>query len=449
MNDVAKPTVSLQSKLVKSSVISSIGAGILALIILLGISFYQTMSIHDEIMDEVSDMLLVTDVTAVTDHQLDEISSEFKIQYQLVFENKSLTHSEKYDSISELLENQNKFGKDGYHYIWYKKKLWRSYVQHENDLKSYVIQPLTYRFKDLLNTFAVYFAILLLVWFIQWLFIHFTIRRQFKSFNLLAKKIAEKNADDLKPIDVDAIEFTELQPMILQLNNMLKRLEKALLAEQRFTSDASHELRSPLSAIQMRLQLLKRKYESNELLQSDLAQIQKDVGRGALILENLLLLARLDPENINALPKSRVDINALIKEVVASLEPFIQEKNIKLTFEFDDRVHSFANNELIFTCIRNLVDNAVRYNLIDGNIEISTKRSINQNEIVIRNNGDELSDEVLERLGERFYRTLGTNTVGSGLGISICKKIIDLHQGSIEFSKNSGSGLRVIILLPK
>ena len=94
-----------------------------------------------------------------------------------------------------------------------------------------------------------------------------------------------------------------MQPIIRQLNAMLSRLEKSLAAEQRFTADASHELRSPLSAIQMRLQVLKRKYQEDAQLRQALQMIQNDVNRGTQILENLLLLARLDPEHAEQLPK--------------------------------------------------------------------------------------------------------------------------------------------------
>ena len=156
---------------------------------------------------------------------------------------------------------------------------------------------------------------------------------------MLAKQIAEKSADDLAPIQHQAVEFQELQPMIHQLNELLARLEHSLEAEQRFTADASHELRSPLSAIQMRLQLLTRKYASNEILNKDLKQIQQDVSRGTLVLENLLLLARLDPRKTNDLPKSKIDLEALIQDVISALKPFVDEKqiNIKMSIAQDTK----------------------------------------------------------------------------------------------------------------
>ena len=97
--------------------------------------------------------------------------------------------------------------------------------------------------------------------------------------------IKAKTAQDLSPIKTPDPEITELQPIIRQLNAMLGRLEKSLAAEQRFTADASHELRSPLSAIQMRLQVLKRKYQGDAQLPQALQLIQNDVNRGTQVLE--------------------------------------------------------------------------------------------------------------------------------------------------------------------
>lgn len=444
---VATRTVSLQKKLVQNSIWGSVFAGLIAFLLLLGISIYQTMSVQDEIMDEISDMLLITDISSVSGAQVDELSEEFDIQYQLNFKNQILTHSENFNS--ELFTRiENPKNKD-YSLIWYDHQLWRSYVQSHDEMVSFIIQPINYRVKGLINTFAIYLGILFLLWGIQWLYIHFTVKHQFKHFNLLAKQISEKSADDLAPIKHQSVEFQELQPMIHQLNDLLVRLEQSLEAEQRFTADASHELRSPLSAIQMRLQLLTRKYATDDILKKDLKQIQQDVSRGTLVLENLLLLARLDPRKTEDLPKAEINLDSLIHEVIDALKPFIDEKYINIKTDIAPSLYIYANKELIFTCIRNIVDNAIRYVSNNGEICIQVNMHGHETEIVIADNGNTVSDETIVRLGERFYRALGTKTSGSGLGISICKKIIELHQGKMSFLKNEQGGLTVKITLIK
>src|SRR5690606_24433193 len=155
------------------------------------------------------------------------------------------------------------------------------------------------------------------------------------------------------------------------------RVEQSLSAEQRFTADASHELRSPLSAIQMRLQVLKRKYQSYATLAQDLIQIEKDINRGTQVLEKLLLLARLDPEKTQHLPQQNIDLADMIQDVLKSLMPFFQEKQLKLEFSLN-HAETVGNPELIFSCLRNLIDNAIKYTPSSGSIVIRSEQQAGQ-----------------------------------------------------------------------
>lgn len=436
-------TVSLQTKLIKTSLFSSILTGLLALLLFVLISLYQTMQVQDQIMDEIADMLLIADITTHSGQQVDELSDEFDIQYQLKDQQHILTESKEFP-----LEQQNSKlqtqASNGYRYIWQDQQLWRMYSAEDAELKMSVtmLQPVGERFKELAQNVMGYSLVLILLWFMQWLILHFAVKRQFKVIQQLSKNIAEKNADDLAPIQQQVPELKELQPMVLQLNQLLQRLKQSLLAEQRFTADASHELRSPLSAIQMRLQVLKRKYPD---LNQDLASIQNDVSRGTQVLENLLLLARLDPTNTHQLPKIDVNLQAIVSDVIQALQPFALEKNIQITTHIADDLSIFANEKLIFTCMRNLVDNAIRYAGQGGHVFIDVQQRQQNVVMTIADDGQSLTEEILQRLGERFYRALGTKTQGSGLGLSICQKIMQLHAGEIHFSKSGYGGLQVTL----
>lgn len=446
---MSKQVISLQSKLVKSSVLSSVLAGGLALILLLAVASYQTMQVHDEIMDEIADMLLRADLRDHAGNQVDELSEQFHITYQLGLDDLILTTSEDEQDIPPLhLPQLAVASEHGFSFHWQDGQIWRNYVAEEDGLHVIVVQPIKYRFKEIAATSLGYAAILLLLWLLQWAIVHFMIGRQFKQIQQLSQQIAEKNQHDLTPIIPTQPELKELQPMLQQLNKLLGRVEQSLIAEQRFTADASHELRSPLSAIQLRLQVLKRKYQQQPELAQDLEQIQRDVNRGTQVLENLLLLARLDPTDAVSLNKSTVSIADLVQEVLQSLTPFIQEKAIQIHLDVQE-IQVQGNPELLFSCLRNLIDNAVRYTAPQGRIWIEAKPYELMQEICIADNGQAVTDEVLARLGERFYRALGSKTQGSGLGLSICKKIIELHAGKIEFSRAEQGGLKVRILLPK
>ena len=328
--------VSLQSKLIKTSMLSSVVAGLVAFILLIGLSIYHTMQVQDEIMDEITDMLMISDLSTTSGSQIDELSEEFDIQYQLSNQTMLLTQSAQFDLQAQNHKILNQ--QDGYSYIWFEQKLWRSYqaFDHEKKLNVLVIQPLDIRFKDLSQSFIGYLFILFILWLMQWGISHFLIKKQFRPIQQLSKDIAEKSAHDLSLIDQPQPELKELQPMIKQLNQMLTRLDQALVAEQRFTADASHELRSPLSAIQMRLQLLQRQYAEIPELKSQLQLIQNDVKRGTQVLENLLLLARLDPMDEVQLPRTWISVDTLTQDVFKALEPLINEKNIQIHMDGED-----------------------------------------------------------------------------------------------------------------
>ncbi|MCH7336786.1 HAMP domain-containing sensor histidine kinase [Acinetobacter sp. NIPH 2699] len=439
--------VSLQTKLIKTSMMSSIVVGCVALLLFVFISIYQTMQVQDEIMDEISDMLLISDLTTTSGQQIDELSDQFDIQYRLSNQHYVLTQSE--DFQLEQPYYQFAIARKDYGFIWQNHQLWRRYTAEDaqSKMQVLVIQPLEERFEALWHSFVGYSLILIMVWMMQWIILHFLIKRQFKMIHQLSTQISEKNADDLRPIESGDIELKELQPMLKQLNHLLQRLDQSLQAEQRFTADASHELRSPLSAIQMRLQLLQRKYPERA---TDFVQMQQDVSRGIQTLENLLLLARLDPEHAENLPRTHFPLDVVMNEVIQTQALFANEKSIQLHLQRGEGIDRtvFANQQLIFTCIRNILDNAIRYTPEHGNVYIRLEQQRQSFELIVENEGQEvIATAVLARLGERFYRVLGTRTQGSGLGLSICRKIIELHHGKIDFAQSQYGGLKVTIQL--
>lgn len=435
-----KTPISLQSRLIQHAMFSSILAGFLAWLLLLGISSYQAIDLHDDLMEEISELLL-GDVNQAKNTQVDEISEQFDIQYALLLNQQVLTTSIDDELINEIPVAQ----KNGFHFDYENGHFIRILIAEDQDLKVKVVQPLSVRFDELWQTTLGFGGILFILWILQWLILRFAIKRQLRPLNKISREIGSKSALDLSPIQSPDPEITELQPIVRQLNAMLNRLEKSLAAEQRFTADASHELRSPLSAIQMRLQVLKRKYQEDAQLRQALQLIQNDVNRGTQILENLLLLARLDPEHAEQLPKQQVNLKFLIQDVLQALQPFAQEKQIYWNLKLEDAVIE-ANAELIFSCIRNLVDNAIRYTPIQGQVEIRTIVESQNLQVVIENSGEGIQEEVVQRLGERFYRALGTRTQGSGLGLSICQKIMQLHTAKIDYAPSGLGGLKVSLI---
>lgn len=437
----AKQSVSLQKQLIKTSLLSAIWAGLISLFLMVGFGLYHVMSVHDELMDEVADMLIATDLTQVNGKQIDELSEEFDMHYQLFRGSDLLTQSEKNEEVNTTamaIEN-------GHHFVWSDGQLWRSYQQQDDGLTVQIIQPIEKRVLETLQSVMGYAGILLIVWLIQWLLLHIYIKRRLKVLNIFSAKIAQKSADDLAPIELPHPILDELAPIQTQLNYLLQRLELSLQAEQRFTADASHELRSPLSAIQMRLQVLKRRYPD---IQQDLEVIQKDVTRGTRVLENLLILARLDPTDTAQVEKQKADLQQVTLQAFEALQPFADEKGTHWKMNIFP-LHINMNSELIYTCIRNLIDNAIRYTPEQGMVQIDFIDELKTVIWQIENTGLGLTEQEIQRIGERFYRILGNKTEGSGLGVSIAQKIIQLHQGTLEIAASQLGGLKIQIRLPK
>src|SRR5690606_2948734 len=374
--------ISLQTRLIKHALFSSILAGILAWLLLLGISSYQASQLHDELMEQISELLL-GDVTQAKDAQVDELSEQFDIQYALLLDQQILTTSIDDELINTIPKVQN----NGFQFAYENGRFIRILTAEDDDLQVKIVQPLSVRFDELWQTTLGFAGILFTLWLVQWLILRVSVKRQLRPLNKISRAIGSKTAQDLSPIKTPDPEITELQPIIRQLNAMLGRLEKSLAAEQRFTADASHELRSPLSAIQMRLQVLKRKYQDDAQLPQALQLIQNDVNRGTQVLENLLLLARLDPERTEQLPTQTINLKNLVQEALQALQPFAEEKDIPWNLNLEDAVIE-ANPELIFSCIRNLVDNAIRYTPPQGQVEIRTVIEQHQIQLLIENSGE-------------------------------------------------------------
>lgn len=439
---------SLQSQLVKTTMWSSVVVGLVALSLLTIFSVYHNMSVQDEIMDEISDTLLVSDLSKHSMKQFDQLSDEFDIQYELLSSGQLLTHSHSYQH--ELFE-QGKLS-EGFSYFWFDGQLWRSLAaqQEDSQLEVEVFQPMSTRIEEVLKALAGYSGLMVLFWLLQWVIVSWRTEQQLAALNLLSIRIAQKTASNLEPIqDPDVI--TEIQPVIDALNQLLARLQRALVAEQRFTADASHELRSPLSAIQMRLQVLQRKYQHVPELHQDFERIQEDVSRSTKVLENLLLLARLEPNEAEQpqLPKTVIDLNYLLARVIETVTLDANAKQMLIeTNTLSTETKTFANEELLFIAFRNLFDNAIRYSPNLGSIHVEINQDEQQIKVTIEDTGNGVDDEVLQRLGQRFFRVLGTQQQGSGLGISITRKIIELHNGELRFMHAKQGGLRVEVNLP-
>lgn len=251
----------------------------------------------------------------------------------------------------------------------------------------------------------------------------------------------------------------EIGRLIDTLNDMLDRLEHAFEAQRRFTADASHELRSPLSRLRTELEItLRRPRGADEYVQA-LRSGLEDVARLTALVEELLTLARLDAGQDSA-PVAPVAIGPILEAVVRRARPAAQARGMALSLAGTDDSGADAleanaaarvPRELLMLVATNLVENAVKYGAAGGSVLVSVVARPDGTELVVEDDGPGLPAEERERVFERFYRGAAARAAdieGTGLGLALCDLIVRAAGGRIEVGVSRWGGARFSVHLP-
>lgn len=279
----------------------------------------------------------------------------------------------------------------------------------------------------------------LLIWLI--------IGRGLKSLAILAKILRGKAADDLSAVDVGKAP-NELVPVIESVNSMLGRLAASFERERRFSADAAHELRTPISAIKIHLHNLLDEYgQDNESLLS----LERDVDRLAHLVEQMLLLHRTTPDHYPAKFES-FSLAALASEVIATNYADFSKKEQSIELHGDEGRVS-GDHFALRIMLQNLLNNACKYTQRGGFIKVVIDTGPESVRLTVSDNGPGISAEVKSRVFERFYRVGGdrhaSGSSGCGLGLSIVEHIAELHRASISMSEGEGGiGLAFTVVFP-
>ena len=204
----------------------------------------------------------------------------------------------------------------------------------------------------------------------------------------------------------------------------------SLNAQQRFASDAAHELRTPLAAIKLQSQLLSRAKDP-ETRAKYASRLQEGVARATRLVEQLLTIARLDPDAHDK-PMSEFNLATAARSAVEDLAVSAEAKHITLTADCTD-ITMIGMEDAVRLMITNLTDNAIRYTPEGGRIEVAVKNDGEKHALItVTDNGPGIAPEERTRVFERFYRALGTKVSGTGLGLAIVSRIVQMHNGTIS-----------------
>ena len=257
----------------------------------------------------------------------------------------------------------------------------------------------------------------------------------FHSVRASAQAVAERAPDDLRALDAHQLP-QELAPLLESFNRLLSRMREVLAFERRFTADAAHELRTPLAAIRANTQVMQGARSPDEFSTAS-ADLLASVDRSGRLIEQLLSLARVDASA--SLPKGPgvVDLAELIETQIAEQERFAARRNVELDADVAPALIR-GERELLTVLLRNLADNAIRYSQPGARVVFGCRTHADHVELTVDDEGVGIEADERERIFERFYRIRSEHDYGSGLGLSIVRRIADLHHASVEV----GAGLR-------
>lgn len=289
--------------------------------------------------------------------------------------------------------------------------------------------------------------IMLLTFPLTGLLIWIIISKGLQSLQTVAQEVSNRAPTHLEPVNLKDVP-DEIKPLVDELNHLFFRLQQGFEREKRFAADAAHELRTPLAAIKTQAQVALNTENINEK-NIALHKLIVSVNRSTHVVQQLLTMSRLVPEAMDASTKDDVNLVMITRETLAMLAPSAIEKSIEIEFEPQGLPMIKGNATAIGILVRNLVDNAIRYSRENDRVMVKIYKDNRHIILNVTDTGPGIPPELKERVFERFFRVIGSQSSGSGLGLGIVKQICDLHNASIIMESNEKSkGLSVKVLFP-
>ena len=276
------------------------------------------------------------------------------------------------------------------------------------------------------------------------------VRQGLAPMRHLSQVLGRRQPQALEPLLIGNLP-AEMRPMVQALNGLFERIDHMLASERRFTADAAHELRTPIAAIRAQAQVAQGAgtdvAQREHALQATLAGCD----RATRLVEQLLTLSRLEATTASsaAAVATGVDLSALTRRVAAELAPAALARRQTLVLEAPDPCTVMGDEMLVGVLVRNLLDNALRYSPDGAQVRVSVALESGQPVLRVDDSGPGMTEPEMARLGERFYRVLGSDQPGSGLGWSIVKRVGAVFGARLQVSRSALlGGLAVAVHWP-
>lgn len=283
------------------------------------------------------------------------------------------------------------------------------------------------------TTLPIMVMVLLLLFLMWWV-----VTSALSPVNRVQRQIATREADSLDEVDTQGLP-TEVRPLVEEINLLLRRMRQAFAAQKNFVADAAHELRSPLSALKLQVEQLRRSSTERDR-EIATQRLGTGIDRASRLVEQLLVLARQQANPESRVNTSPVEINRLCLVAFNDVYPLACHKNIDMGLNQTDECYVLGQEEALRILLRNILDNSIKYSPEGSRIDFSVKSTARSVTLAIEDSGPGIPDGDLVRIMDRFYRIPGTQTSGSGLGLSIVKVIADLHGAKVEIGTSDTLG---------
>jgi two-component system sensor histidine kinase QseC len=272
------------------------------------------------------------------------------------------------------------------------------------------------------------------------------VRRGLSPLRQLSYVLGQRQAKSIEPVELADMP-SEMQPMVRSLNELFQRIERMMATERHFTADAAHELRTPIAAIRAQAQVALGAGDDQAQREHALHITLGACDRAVRLVEQLLMLARL--EAAPAMSAAPVDLSATTRRVAADLAPTALARRQVLELDAEQHCPAAGDEMLITVLVRNLIDNAMRYSPDGARVLVSVRADVRRIVLRVEDSGAGMTDAEMARLGERFYRVLGSGQAGSGLGWSIVKRIADVFGAEVRTARSELlGGLAVTVYWP-
>jgi two-component system OmpR family sensor kinase len=253
-----------------------------------------------------------------------------------------------------------------------------------------------------------------------------------------------------KRIDI-GLKGKEIDDLVVIFNEMLDSIQRSIESQKRFTSDVSHEIRSPLTSLRGSIEVALRKKrpveEYEEVLRNNLA----DILRLARITDNLLFLARAD-NNIHEMRMQWFELNRLLENIVERLRPKADSAGLSISEDYQQHLEMRGDIDLVEQAFSNLIDNAIKYTPQGGAVSVCAKEEDGAVTVTVSDTGIGIPEQDIAHIFERFYRVnkeRSRKLGGTGLGLAITKWIVTSHGGTITATSAPGRGSAFTVVLPK